>query len=50
MASGLGWLFLGVLVAMAAPRLVDVWRADRGVAVALAFALVGFPALFAIFG
>ena len=50
MGYGLAWLFLGVLVAMAAPRLVDVWRADRAVAVALLFALIGAPALFALFG
>ena len=50
MGHGLEWLFLGVLVAMVAPRLADVWGYDRAGAVALVFALFIGPALFALFG
>lgn len=50
MGHGLGWLFLGVLVAMVAPRLADAWGYDRAGAVALVVALFIGPALFALFG
>ena len=50
MAGGLVWLFLGVLGAMVAPRLADVWGHDRAGAVAIVVALFVGPAIFALIG